>query len=41
MDKATIINNILTKMTDFLLAKAMAVLVDAINCELSITLYYR
>lgn len=34
MDKATIINNIVTKMTDFLSAKAMAVLVDAISCEL-------
>lgn len=35
MDKVTIINNIVTKMTDFLSAKAMAVLVDAISCELS------
>lgn len=34
MDKTTIINNIVTKMTDFLSAKGIATLVDAISCEL-------
>lgn len=35
MNKTIIINNIVRKMSDYLSPKAMAVLVDAISCELS------